>query len=111
MARQLLDDIARLTEQIAREFHPQRIILFGSHAAGSVTSWSDVDLLVIMPYEGSARAMAATILQRVHPAFGVDLLVRSPSEVGERLAMEDYFMREIIDHGRVLYEADHARVG
>jgi len=38
----------------------------------------------------------------------VDLIVRTPEKVRERLAMSDGFMKEIIAEGKVLYEADHA---
>jgi predicted nucleotidyltransferase len=103
--------IADLCQRIVDGFQPERIVLFGSFAYGEPTPWSDVDLLVIMPHQGSARQAAATILQHVQPDFGVDLLVRSPAEVAQRLAMGDYFMQEIMDRGRVLYEADHVGVG
>jgi predicted nucleotidyltransferase len=103
--------IADLCQRIVDGFQPERIILFGSYAYGEPTPWSDVDLLVIMPHQGSARQAAATILQRVQPDFGVDLLVRSSAEVAQRLAMDDYFMQEIMNRGQVLYEADHVRVG
>jgi predicted nucleotidyltransferase len=103
--------IADLCQRIVDGFHPERIVLFGSHAYGEPTSWSDVDLLVIMPYQGSARQAAAAILEHVQPDFGVDLLVRSSAEVAQRLAMDDYFMQEIVNRGQVLYEADHVGVG
>jgi predicted nucleotidyltransferase len=35
--------------QIAAQFDPERIILFGSHAYGTPNADSDVDLLVVMP--------------------------------------------------------------
>jgi predicted nucleotidyltransferase len=105
------DEISRLCQHIVREFRPDKIILFGSYAYGTPTPWSDVDLLVVMPYHGSSRQVAATILQSVQPDFGVDLLVRTPAEVAQRLGMDDDFMQEIISRGQVLYEADHARVG
>ncbi|HCQ04673.1 MAG TPA: hypothetical protein DIT99_30150, partial [Candidatus Latescibacteria bacterium] len=38
---------------IVTRFDPERIILFGSHAPGTVGKDSDVDLLVVMPFEGS----------------------------------------------------------
>jgi hypothetical protein len=41
----------------------------------------------------------------------VDLLVRTPEKVQERLAMGDGFMREILETGKVLYEAGHSRMG
>ena|SRR6266853_1970632 len=39
---------------VAREFRPNRIILFGSCASGSTTRDSDLDLVVVMPFRGSA---------------------------------------------------------
>jgi predicted nucleotidyltransferase len=105
------DEIIRLCQEIVRAVRPDRVILFGSHADGMPTAGSDVDLLVIMPYQGSARLAAAAILQQVRPDFGVDLLVRTPAEIDRRLAMDDPFIREIVQRGDVLYEADHARVG
>jgi len=46
--------IKHFSQRIAREFKPDRIILFGSHANGMPTQDSDVDMLVIMPFEGRA---------------------------------------------------------
>src|SRR5437016_2954923 len=44
--RSVIGDYAR---QIAEQFHPERIILFGSYAYGKPHRDSDVDLLVVMP--------------------------------------------------------------
>ena len=41
------------------------------------------------------------------PGFPVDLLVRTPEKVRQRLEMGDCFMREIVEEGKVLYEAPH----
>jgi hypothetical protein len=69
-----------------------------------------VDLLIIMPYKGSPLQQAARIIAKLNPPMAVDLLVRSPEEVKERLAMQDSLMREIMAHGQVAYEAEHAWV-
>ena len=37
--------IQELADRIAKEFNPERIILFGSNASGTPSSDSDVDLL------------------------------------------------------------------
>ncbi len=100
--------IQQFCEQIAREFQPERIILFGSHAYGKPHPFSDVDLLVVMPFEGSPLQQAARILTKLEPAMSVDLLVRTPEQVQQRLAMQDSFMREIVERGKVAYEAQHA---
>jgi hypothetical protein len=44
---------------------------------------------------------------RLRPGFPMDLLVRTPEKVRERIEMGDAFMQEILDHGKVLYEADN----
>jgi predicted nucleotidyltransferase len=100
--------IAELSERIAREFQPDKIILFGSYAYGYPSADSDIDLLVIMPFEGRQSEQAIRILNRLNMLAPIDLLVRRPEEVEERLAMGDSFMREIIERGRVMYEAHHA---
>jgi len=102
--------IQQFCEQIAREFHPERIIVFGSHAYGQPGSFSDVDLLVVMPFEGSPLQQAARIITRLNPPMAVDLIVRTPEQVEERLSMQDGFMREILERGRVAYEAEHVGV-
>jgi hypothetical protein len=71
-------------------------------------AFSDLDLLIVMPYEGSPLQQAARIITRVNPKFGVDVIVRTPAQIRERLALQDGFMREIVERGRVAYEADHA---
>lgn len=99
--------IKNLCAQIAQEFQPEKIILFGSQAYGQPTVESDVDLLVVMPYEGSPFRQAGEILKRVIPRVGVlplDLLVRTAEQVSQRLAIGDQFMREILERGKVMYE-------
>src|SRR6266705_1711837 len=98
-------EIKHLCKKIAIEFHPEKIILFGSHAYGKPQWDSDVDLLVIMPFKGRHTRKAIEILDRLNTATALDLLVRTPKQVEQRLAMGDFFMREIIERGKVMYEA------
>ena len=79
-------DIERYGAAIAREFRPQKIILFGSYAYGKPTPDSDVDLLVIMPLQGRATEKAVEISSQLEHRFPIDLLVRSPEELRQRLA-------------------------
>ena len=97
--------IQKLSDQIVSEFHAERVILFGSYAYGSPTEDSDVDLLVIIPHENSGPRKAAEILCKLLPPFPVDLIVRSPELVRQRLAWNDFFLREILERGKVLYAA------
>lgn len=99
-----LKAIRSFCKQVAREFRPQQIILFGSYAYGRPAEASDVDLLVIMPHRGSAVRRAVEIEMKVRAPFPLDLLVRTPEKLRRRLAMDDWFMREALQKGRVLYE-------
>ena len=100
-------EIRKLCDQIAREFKPEKIILFGSHAYGAPTPDSDVDLLVVMPLEGATWQQAIKIRDKIDPPFPLDLLVRTPQQIAERVALEDFFMREITERGKLMYEAAH----
>jgi len=101
-----LSSVVELSERIAREFQPLRVILFGSHARGTATPDSDVDLLVILPFEGKPFRMSLEILNRVEPGFAVDLIARRPDDTERRYAEGDPLIREALDHGKVLYERD-----
>ena len=100
-------EIKDLSRRIAQEFHPQRILLFGSYAWGSPSPDSDVDLLVILPFDGKSVSKSVEIRLKTRPRFPVDLLVRTPERIRERLALGDPFIRAILEQGKVLYEADH----
>lgn len=103
-----MERIRELTEQIVALYHPQRVVLFGSHAYGFPTADSDVDLLVILPCRDKVSHKAAEILNTVNPQFPVDLLVRTPEQIRQRLAWNDFFLQEIMTRGKVLYEAAHS---
>ena len=97
-------DIENFSSSLARQFRPKRIVLFGSHAWGQPKPDSDVDLLVILPFEGKAWRMALAIREQIHPGFPLDLLVRAQEQVDARLSRNDSFLTEIVSKGKVLYE-------
>ncbi len=102
-----MEKIQDFCDRIAREFRPEKIILFGSHARGDAGKYSDVDLLVIMPFEGHSARKAAEIRIRLKPSFPLDLLLRTPETVERRLSLGDFFLQDITEEGRVLYERPH----
>ena len=101
--------IQALAKKIGRHFHPDKIILFGSYAYGAPAHDSDVDLLVSYQCTWPAvRAQAVAIRQAVDCPFPVDLLVRTPEQVEERLRLGDSFVERGDEPRKVLYEAGHA---
>ena len=103
-------DIKRAALRIAQHFRPRRIILFGSYAYGTPNEDSDVDLLVLMDGR-RVHDKGIRIREAVTFGFPVDLLVRSPAEFERRIAMGDFFLREIQEKGKILYEGADPRVG
>ncbi len=102
-----MEQIQDVGHRIGREFHPNRVILFGSYAQGEATEDSDVDLLVVMPFEGRSVEKSVEVRLKIEFPFPVDLLVRTPETVRVRIAMGDDFIRNILQRGKVLYETDH----
>jgi predicted nucleotidyltransferase len=97
-------------KQVAARFHPDKIILFGSHAYGNPHADSDVDLLVIMP-AGNELAQAVRITVAIPAPFPCDLIVRKPQEWQWRIEEGESFSTEILKKGKVLYEKSDARMG
>lgn len=98
-------EVQELAESIRRNFHPQKIVLFGSWAWGTPTEDSDVDLLVVLPFDGKPWRMASAIRERIQARCPLDLLVWTPDQVQSRLAQNDSLMTDVLSRGKVLYEA------
>lgn len=97
-------EIRELARRIARDFHPERVVLFGSFAEGRATPDSDVDLLVVLPFRGTPLRKSVEILNRLDVRFPLDLVARRPGDVRRRYAEGDPLIREALDRGEVLYE-------
>jgi predicted nucleotidyltransferase len=97
--------IRALAKRIADTFHPHKIILFGSYAYGKPGLESDVDLLIVMDTPLRPRQQRLEISRALSPRpFPLDVIVRTPRQVEERLALGDIFLREITKRGKVIYE-------
>jgi uncharacterized protein len=97
------NQIKKFGRQIGEQFNAKRVILFGSYARGNITADSDVDLLVIGSFKGRGVDKSVEIRMKLRPKFPVDILVRTPEKVRQRIKMGDNFMREILEKGKVLY--------
>jgi predicted nucleotidyltransferase len=100
--------IESYVSQLVREFHPERVILFGSHARGEADADSDVDLLVVMECEGNTTEHALDIRRRIPRSFPLDLIVRTPAQFRQRVREKDGFLRSILEQGTVLYEGQRS---
>lgn len=99
-----LSAIRRFARQIAERFQPEKIILFGSYAYGTPHVESDVDLLVIMPaYDVVNQAVRISLA--FERQFSLDLIVRTPEQIERGVREDNWFLRDITEKGKVLYEA------
>jgi len=97
--------IRRMTNRIAKRFKPDKIVLFGSHARGTAGPDSDVDLLVIMPVNGSRRQTQVNIRCEIHDIpVSKDIVVVTPSEAERQRHLAGTIVRPAMREGKVLYE-------
>lgn len=103
------DLLKEITQKIVSRFNPEKVILFGSYAWGTPHPYSDVDLLVIIESMEHPIDMEARIYLECRPRFvPMDVLVLTPEEIQKRLQVGDFFIRRILQKGRVLYERSSA---
>lgn len=99
--------IDQVVEQIVEKFKPHKIILFGSYARGNPRPESDVDMLVVMETPLRDIQQAIQICQQIEYRFGLDLIVHTPKYLAERVKMGDWFLRDVIKEGKVIYEVSN----
>ncbi len=97
--------ISEITKKIVENFNPEKIILFGSQVWGKPKEWSDIDILIIMDFNESFAKISAKISMIAKPKYiPMDILVRTPEEIEKRIEIGDYFIKNILKEGKVLYE-------
>ncbi|MGD0090213.1 MAG: nucleotidyltransferase domain-containing protein [Planctomycetota bacterium] len=96
--------IAGIVKRIVREFHPDKIILFGSQARGTAGPDSDVDLLVVMSVEGSKFEKSIQIGLALNTfRIPLDIVVRTPQDLERRWWIPGTIERPALLEGKVLY--------
>jgi predicted nucleotidyltransferase len=97
--------IRELTRRIERQFHPERVVLFGSYSQGTATENSDVDLLVVTRTNltPSERYGAIRKLTTDFPA-SFDIVVKTPEEYKRWRSVVNNIVYFADKYGKVLYE-------
>lgn len=96
--------IQAVANKIARNFKPEKIILFGSYAWGKPGPDSDVDLFIIAKTKNTrelAREIGGSIFPRPFP---LDLVVFRPWYIKGKMSSGDFFIKDVLTKGKVLYE-------
>lgn len=100
-------DVAEITKKLKEEYHPEKIILFGSAARGEVKPGSDIDYFIVKNSKNPRHRKAVDIfylLSGLDREYPVDFIVFTPSELKQRLELGDFFVKNILEEGKILYE-------
>lgn len=93
-----------IIERVVSAANPERIILFGSAATGTMTRNSDIDLLVITS-KGHRGKTTEQIYRRMTGAgYPVDVIVAHPEDLSRFGDSPAMVYREALRNGRVIYE-------
>ena len=96
-----------------KQANPYRIILFGSYAAGTGDENSDIDMLVILDNNDVAKTYEERLKKKlyinrlvrdINYKIALDILVYSKEEYKMVKNYGNYFIDEIENTGRIIYE-------
>lgn len=97
--------IHTMVGRIVARFRPRRVLLFGSHARGTATAASDVDLLVVMDLAPDKRRIAIEIRRALADLpVSKDIVVTTPDEIARRGDLVGSVLWPALREGTVLYE-------
>ncbi len=104
MSQYLIEQLDLIKNQIIANYQPEKILLFGSVVKGEFHEGSDFDLLVIKNTDDHPIRRAQKLYAMVDRKVACDFIVFTPREIKERKKMGDYFINDILNSGKILYE-------
>ena len=103
--KRIIDDL--------KSYDPEKIILFGSYARGNAKKDSDIDLLIIKKTKKSKSQRTDEVFDLIYNKkdFGKEIFdtpiephIYNPKEMKERLSLGDFYLKEILAQGKIIYE-------
>jgi predicted nucleotidyltransferase len=101
-SQDLEDSLEKIIRCLAEMREVQKVILFGSYAAGRRDLFTDLDLIVIMESDKDLIHRTADLYQKLQVSVDLDLLVYTPDEFERK--RKSAFLRQALETGQVLYE-------
>lgn len=95
-----------VTKRIADYCKPDKIILFGSIVRGEAREDADIDLLIIKESDKKRPFRIKEVFEAVRGLkrdFPLDPIVYTPQELRKRVSLGDFFIKKILEEGKVLY--------
>ena len=101
----IMERTKAISERLKKEYHAEKVILFGSYARGEATKDSDVDILVIAPTSERFFERMATVkrlIRDLRNGLPIAPIVLTQEEIDKRVEIRDQFIREILEEGIAL---------
>jgi predicted nucleotidyltransferase len=98
--------LCEAVKKLAKEYRPEKIILYGSYAYGHPTPESDIDLLIVRDTDKKRVDRfvdVSRILYQPNRPVTISPMVYTPQEIEERLSLGDGFIQDILRRGCILY--------
>ena len=104
--------IDEMTEKL-KELKPYKVILFGSYAKGDPTEDSDLDVFVVLDSQERSETFdefikrgrpVSAAVREIRKKIAMDLIVYTLAEFEYLRRQRDFFIEDIVETGKVLYE-------
>ena len=100
----LHQEMNRCLRLLTERGSPEKVILFGTLAKGSVHEWSDIDLVVVERTHLPFFQRIKKVRKLLQPKVGMDIMVYTPEEFDQLCADRPFFKEEIVSKGKIIYE-------
>ncbi|WP_045222182.1 nucleotidyltransferase domain-containing protein [Desulfonatronum thioautotrophicum] len=100
--------IGEIVDTLTARHQIERVILFGSQSRGDANRDSDLDLFLIMNFEGNRRKLMVEMRDLfANIRHGIDILIAKPDEYEEDKLIPGTLARQVFLEGRVVYDGQN----
>ena len=110
LPKPIKDGLGLIRDLVVEKFQPEMIILFGSLVTGKWTWKSDIDLLIVADTNERPHLeldIKTAILEsdaiKEKMSKIISPVVVSPEQLNDQLAVGQYFFKDIVDRGQLIY--------
>ena len=97
------NDIMKISDTIIRIAHPQKLLLFGSGATGTMKSDSDLDFLVVTEHCSDEDVQVRRELYRQNVRIPLDIIYVTPEALSAKLSTNDPAFNDLYHNAKVMY--------
>jgi predicted nucleotidyltransferase len=93
------DRLKKISERLKKEYHAEKVILYGSYARGAASEDSNIALFIIAPTNEYFFERMATVKSIVHDLqwrLPFSPIVLTQAELEERKKIGDHFIEDIL---------------